>query len=125
MLGISLGPWRSMSIFILNVPFAIEKRIPFPLSPAKSIGDYFAIRRCGSNMLFLIIMRLFICAPNVRSVKRGAARTRKKSVRSNMVHNWSSEFVPHRHLRRRQVLIFITREYIDAPKFCAYRLLIK
>jgi hypothetical protein len=30
---------------------------PFPLSPAKSIGDYFAIRRCGSNMLFLIITR--------------------------------------------------------------------
>ena len=27
LLGISLGPWRSMSIFILNVPFAIEKRI--------------------------------------------------------------------------------------------------
>ncbi len=27
LLGIDLGPWRSMSIFILNVPFAIEKRI--------------------------------------------------------------------------------------------------
>jgi hypothetical protein len=35
-----------------------------------------------------------------------------------MVHNWCSEFVPHRHLRRRQVLIAIPREYIDAPKFC-------
>ena len=29
------------------------------------------------------------------------------------------------HLRRRHVLIFITHEYIDAPKFCAYHLLIK
>jgi hypothetical protein len=27
LLGISLGPWRSMSIFMLNVPFAIEKCI--------------------------------------------------------------------------------------------------
>jgi len=27
LLGIDLGPWRSMSIFILNVPFAIEKPI--------------------------------------------------------------------------------------------------
>ncbi len=27
LLGISLGPWRYMSIFILNVPFAIEKCI--------------------------------------------------------------------------------------------------
>ncbi len=27
LLGINLGPWRSMSIFILNVPFAIEKPI--------------------------------------------------------------------------------------------------
>jgi hypothetical protein len=25
--GIDLGPWRSMSILILNVPFAIEKPI--------------------------------------------------------------------------------------------------
>jgi hypothetical protein len=29
LLGIILGPWRSMFIFILNVPFAIEKRISF------------------------------------------------------------------------------------------------
>jgi hypothetical protein len=36
LLGIGLGQWRSMSIFILNVPFAIEKNVfPFPLSPAK------------------------------------------------------------------------------------------
>jgi hypothetical protein len=27
LLGIDLGPWRSMSIFILNVPFAVEKHI--------------------------------------------------------------------------------------------------
>jgi hypothetical protein len=27
LLGIDLGPWRSMSIFILNMPFANAKRI--------------------------------------------------------------------------------------------------
>ena len=32
LLGIGLGPWRSMSIFILNVPFAIEIRISVSLS---------------------------------------------------------------------------------------------
>ncbi len=42
LLGISLGPWQSMSIFILNVPFASKKGIfPFPLFPAKWIGDLF------------------------------------------------------------------------------------
>ncbi len=34
LLGIDLGPWRSMSIFILNVPFAIEK--PISVSAASS-----------------------------------------------------------------------------------------
>ena len=46
-------------------------------------------------------MRQFICAPNVRSVKRDAARTRKKSANSNLVHNLRGEFDPHRHLRRK------------------------
>ncbi len=44
-------------------------------------------------------MRQFICALNVRSVKRDAARTRKKSANSNLVHNLRSEFDPHHHLR--------------------------
>ncbi len=43
--------------------------------------------------------RQFICAPNVCSVKRDAARTRKKSARLNLVHNLLGEFDPHRHLR--------------------------
>jgi hypothetical protein len=33
--GIRLGPWRSTSIFILNMPFAIEKRISFSASSSK------------------------------------------------------------------------------------------
>jgi hypothetical protein len=35
LLGIDLGPWRSMSIFVLNVPFAIEKRISVSALPSK------------------------------------------------------------------------------------------
>jgi hypothetical protein len=35
LLGTSLGPWRSMSIFILNVPFAIEKCISFSALSSK------------------------------------------------------------------------------------------
>jgi hypothetical protein len=35
LLGISLGPWRSMSIFVLNMPFAIEKRISFSALSSK------------------------------------------------------------------------------------------
>jgi hypothetical protein len=81
-------------------------------------------------------MRQFICAPNVRSVKSDAARTRKKSARSNLVHNLRGEFDPHRHLRGKasvrqfngaemillysnllaeQAFLFIKQEYIDAP----------
>ena len=35
LLGISLGPWRSMSIFILKVSFAIEKHISFSALSSK------------------------------------------------------------------------------------------
>ncbi len=35
LLGISLGPWRSMFIFGLNMPFAIEKRISFSALSSK------------------------------------------------------------------------------------------
>ncbi len=73
----------------------------FPLVTAKCIGDLFDKKRCRSNKIVLLITRQFICAPNVRSVKRDAAQTRKKSARSNLVHNLRSEFDPHRHLRRK------------------------
>jgi hypothetical protein len=33
--------------------------------------------------------------------KKDAARTRKKSANSNLVHNLRGEFDPHRHLRRK------------------------
>ncbi len=42
-------------------------------------------KRCGSNMTFLLITRQLICAPNVRSVKGDAARTRKKICKF-MIH---------------------------------------
>jgi hypothetical protein len=40
LLGIGLGPWRSMSIFILNVTFAIEKRISFSALSSKLNGRF-------------------------------------------------------------------------------------
>ncbi len=70
-------------------------------SPAKWIGDLFGKKRCGSSKTFLSITRQFICTPNVQSVKRDAARARKKSASSNLVHNLHSEFDPHRHWRRK------------------------
>jgi hypothetical protein len=42
----------------------------------------FENKRCGSNKTFLLVMRLFICAPNLRSAKGDAARTRKRSASS-------------------------------------------
>jgi hypothetical protein len=90
-----------MSIFILNVPFAIEEHISFSALSSKMKGDLFDKKQCGSNKTFLLLPRQFISAPNVWSVKRDAAQTRKKSARSNLVHNLRSEFDPHRHLRRK------------------------
>ncbi len=57
--------------------------------------------------------------------KKWRGPNKKKIREAKSGHNLRYEFDPHRHLRRRQVLIFMTREYIDAPKFCAYRFLIK
>ncbi len=62
--------------------FWLKILFPFPLVTAKWIGNYFDNKRCGSNKTCLLITRQFIGAPNLRSVKRDAARTRKKSAGS-------------------------------------------
>jgi hypothetical protein len=49
-------------------------------------------------------MLQFICAPNVRTVKRDAAEQEKKSANSNLVHNLHSEFDPHRLLRSKALV---------------------
>jgi hypothetical protein len=90
-----------MSVFFLNMPFAIEKRIPFPLCPAIWIGDQFDNKRYGANKTFYLVTRHFICAPNLRSVKRDAARTRKKFASSKLIPKSRSKFDPHRHWRRK------------------------
>ncbi len=46
-----------------------------------------------------------------RKKSRGPNKKKIREVKKNLVHNLRSEFDPHRHLRRRQVLIFITRKY--------------
>jgi hypothetical protein len=100
-----------MSIFIMNLLFAIDKRISFSALSSKTN------RRCGSNKTFLLTTRQFFCAPNVRSVKRDVARTRKKSGNSNLVHNLRSEFDPHRHLRRKASVRKYNAAGIISPNF--------
>ncbi len=140
-MGISLGLWRSMSIIILNVPFAIEKRISFSALSSK-MSRRFVWQKAMRNKQDLPTYNAPIyLRTECSELKRDGAQTRKKSASSNLVHNLRSEFDPHRHWRRKasvrqyngaamistwfnlwaeQVFIFITREYIDAPKFCAF-----
>ncbi len=68
------------SIFIMNICLPLKYKIPFPLVIAKLLGDYFNIWGYGPNKTFLLITHQFICAPNLRSVKRDGALTRKKSA---------------------------------------------
>ncbi len=66
----------------MNMHFWGKHLFLFPLVTAKLITNYFGKKRCGSNKIFLLIPRQFICAPNLRSGKSDAARTRKKSASS-------------------------------------------
>ncbi len=84
----------------------LKNIFPFLLLPAKLISDYFDIRRCGSNNTFLLI-----CAQNLRSVKRDAARTKKSE--SSTIH--AATFYRKLICRPNMSVIFITRKYIDAP----------
>jgi hypothetical protein len=69
-----------------------------------------------SNKTFLLKTRQFICALNVRRVKRNAARTRKKTMGLNLVYNLRSEFDPHRHLCRKASV----RQYNGAGMILPY-----
>jgi hypothetical protein len=107
----------------LNMPFAIEKRISFSTLSSKM----------SRRFVWQKAMRIKQGLPTYNAPiylrtecsERKKRRGPNKSARSNLVHNLRYKFYPHRHLRRRQVLIFLMREYIDAPKFCAHCLLIK
>ncbi len=99
-LGTSLGPWRSMSIFILNLPFGIEKCISVSACSSK-MNMWFVWQKAMRCKQDLSTYNASIyCAQNVRSVKRDAVRTRKKSANTNIVHNLRCNFAPHRHLLR-------------------------
>jgi hypothetical protein len=56
----------------------LKNVFPFPLAPEKWIGDLFDKKRCGANKTFLLITHQFICAQNVRSVKRDAVRSEQE-----------------------------------------------
>ncbi len=88
-LGISLGLWRSMSIFVLNMLFVIEKCTSISALSSKLNRWFVWIdkKRCGSNKTFLLITRQLISAPNVQSMKRTAVWTQKKSAIPKLFHN--------------------------------------
>jgi len=88
----------------------LKNVFPFPLSPAKWIGDYFDNGRWGSNHTVKLITHQFICTPNVRSVKRDPTWTRKKCASLSLVHNLHCKFDPRRHWRRKASM----RQYIGA-----------
>ncbi len=90
-----------MSLFILNVPFAIEKHISFSALSSKMNRQFVwqKVMRIKQD-LPTYNAPIYLCT-ECSGVKQDAARTRKKSVRSNLIHNLRSEFDPHRHLRRR------------------------
>ncbi len=77
--------WRSRVICSFRLKFLFL----FPHVTAKLISDYFDNKWCGSKKILLLIMRQFICAANLRSVKSDAARTRKK-IREFTIHTANS-----------------------------------
>ncbi len=44
-----LGPWRSMSIYILNIQFLCKILLPFPLVTTKWLVNYCYNRQCAAN----------------------------------------------------------------------------
>jgi hypothetical protein len=88
----------------IDVHFSFEHAIChwetyFPLRSLQQNEQAICLTKSDADQhkTFLLLTRQFICAPNVRSAKRDAARTRKKSTSSNLVHNLRCEFYPHRH----------------------------
>ena len=70
-------------------PLAIFPMLSATLDTSYKMLDYtfnpfISIKRCRSNMTFLLITRQFICAPNLSSVKGDGARTKK--IRQSMIH---------------------------------------
>jgi hypothetical protein len=95
---------------------------------AKVISVNFDKKQCGSNKIFLLIMRQFICAPNLRSVKSFAARTRKKSlsswstwIRSASIDAGNFDASLHHclhciaHCQSNRLLILLERAEIEIP----------
>jgi len=62
-----------------------------------------------------------------RKKRRGPNKKKIRQFKSGSVrqYNGAEMISPWFNLRAEQVFIVITRKYIDAPKFCAYRLISK
>ncbi len=123
LLGISLGPWRLMSIFILNVPFAIEKSISVSACSSKMNRRFVWQKTMWCKQDLSIIMRQFICAPNVRSVKRDAVWTRKKSAILKLFHSLCCKFYPQGTSMRPCPIVCTASLNVKviASLFCCYK----
>ncbi len=63
----------AIDVHFFNMPFAVQKHISVSALSSKINSDYFDNKRCGSNKIFLLLTRQFICTPNLGSVKSDAA----------------------------------------------------
>ncbi len=138
LLGItgSQGPWRWMSVFFLNMPFAIEKRVSVSALSCNMYrrSVWQKVIRCKQDLSTYNAPIYLRTESSER--EKSVARTRKKSASSKLIHKSRFKFDPHCHWRRRlrcvnimaqglshrdlicgqnRSFILITREYIDAP----------
>ena len=129
LLGISLGPWRSMSIFGLNMPFAIEKRISFSALSSKMNRRFvWQLAMRSKQDLPTYNAPIYLRTEcSERKKRRGPNKKKIRQFKSGSVRQYNGAAIisPWFNLRAEQVFIVITRKYIDAPKFCVYRLISK
>ncbi len=85
LLGISLGQWQSMSIFILNVPFAIEKRIFFSALSSK-MHRRFVWQKAMRSKQDLPTYNASIYLHTECSERKKRRGPNKKKIRGFMIH---------------------------------------
>ncbi len=95
LLGTSLGPWRLMSIFVLNVSFAIEKRISIPALSSKRNRRLVWQKaiRCKQDPPTYKASIYLLAECSEHEKRRGP--NKNKSASSNLFHNlrWENFYV--------------------------------
>jgi hypothetical protein len=94
-----------MSIYILNMPFAIEKRISISVLPSKM----------NRRFVWQKAMRIEQYLPNYNASiylrTECSEREKRSGPNKKKIRNFKSVFDPHRHLRRKETLM---RQYNGA-----------